>query len=318
MISVPSKITEIVSREVPEMRSIKLLLVLLVGIAAILPEAKGSVFSDDFDDGDVSDWTITEQGTGLLEVSAANSVSPPYSFHMNSQGDSQAMAVSAVYDVNLLENYHVSFSFLIPDTDNHWFEVFNNHQTYVVIDSGADLKGYLGNYQSKMIKTLNTNYWYDIELRVHQDSNSYDVYINGTYEETCEIWIHGGYEQEFRIGDREDGSSDYGEAYWDDFVITQPVDSDGDDIMDPNDNCPYNYNPGQADRNSDGWGDVCECIAANLDGFGFIDFADYSIFASDWQQNDTGLRGDINSNGLVDFNDLEILAYHWLSDCFED
>ena len=134
------------------------------------------------------------------------------------------------------------------------------------------------------------------------------------------MWIHTGFEVDFRIGDRNSDQTyyDYGQAYWDDIVITQPVDSDGDGIVDPNDNCPYDYNPEQADRNSDGWGDVCECIAANLDGFGFIDFLDFSNFAFDWQQNGTGLGGDINSDEVVDFNDVEILAYYWLSDCFEE
>ena len=35
------------------------------------------------------------------------------------------------------------------------------------------------------------------------------------------MWIHSGLETSFRIGDRADGSSDRGEAYWDDFIITQ-------------------------------------------------------------------------------------------------
>lgn len=273
------------------------------------------VFSDDFDDGDISDWTVTTSGDATFDVSTDKSVSPPYSVHMSSTGDYKAMGVSPVYDVNISENYNISFSFLIPHTDNHWFEVFNNQQTYVVIDLGTDLKCYLGNYQTKMIKTLNSDEWYDIELRAHQDSNSYDVYVNGQCEETCNMWIHGSYDQTFGIGDRADGHTDRGEAYWDDFVITQPVDSDGDGVVDPNDNCPYDYNPGQEDRNSDGWGDVCECIAANLDGLEPINFLDFSTVASDWDESGTGLAGDINSDEIVDFNDLEILAYHWLSDC---
>lgn len=285
-------------------------------------EAIGStriIFSDNFDDGDISDWTVTTAGTGVFEASVAKCLSSPYSIHMNSSGSSQAMGISpsCAYDANLSENYDVSFSFLIPHTDNHWFEVFNNRQIYLVIDSADDFKSYDG-AASWLIDELSTNQWYLIEIKAHPSSDTYDVYIDSQFKRTCDMWTQGSYENCFRIGDRENGSNDYGQAYWDDFVITQPVDTDGDGWVDPNDNCPYDYNPLQADRNSDGWGDVCECKASNLDGFDLVDFLDFSILASDWQESGTAPAGDINGDEAVDANDLEILAYHWLSDCCEE
>jgi len=299
------------------MRNGILIFVFSLFVLVFSSSAKSSVFSDDFDDGDVSDWTVVLQGAGSFTTSTTNAVSPLYSFHMNSIGNSQAKAVSPIYDVDLCENYHVSFYFLIPDTSNHWFEVFNNHQTYLVIDYGDDLKCYDGS-TSYLVDELSTGNWHQIEIKVYPASEYYDVYVDEEFKKTCQFWVHTGLENSFQIGDRENGSSDYGKAYWDDFVIIQPVDSDGDGIMDPNDNCPYDYNPEQADRNSDGWGDICECIAANLDGFGFIDFLDFSILASEWLHQDGGLEGDIDSDNVVDFNDLEILSYHWLSECFEE
>ena len=303
--------------EVPAMRTGKLVFVFLALVIAVLPSAEAGVFSDDFDDGEVDDWTVTTQGSGLFTASDSCSVSEPYSFYMSSPGNSQAKAVSPLYDVNLSENYHVSFYFLIPDTSNHWFEVFNNHQTYLVIDSGDDLEYYDGD-TSYLVDELATGQWHHIEIKVYPSFEDYDVYVDEEFERSCPFWIHTGFENSFQIGDRENGSDDYGQAYWDDFEIIQPVDSDGDGIMDPNDNCPYVANPGQADRNSDGWGDVCECEAANCDGAGLITFLDFSILSAHWKENDLTLPGDINGDGVVDFNDLEILAYHWLSDCSEE
>ncbi len=302
------------------MRNVKLFLTFLVPVAAVLSQTQASIFSDNFDDGDIVDWTVTTTGEGTFDVSNDKYVSSPSSVHMKSltSGD-KAIGVSPSSELDLLENYNVSFSFLLPHTSNHWFEVFNNNQIYLLIDSGDDLKYYDGS-TSYLIDELNTNQWYLIEIKARPSSGIYIVYIDSEPNRTCDMWIHTGFETNFRIGDRNSDETyyDYGEAYWDNFVITQPVDSDGDGITDPNDNCPYVYNPGQADRNLDGWGDVCECQAANLDEAGIINFLDFSIAASDWWKTGTTLSGDINGDEAVDFNDLEILTYFWLSDCSEE
>ena len=299
------------------MRNEKLVFAVFALLTVILSRTEASVFSENFEGG-VADWTITEQGSGSFDTSTAKSVSEPQSFYMDSMGNSKAMAVSPTYDVNLSENYHVSFYFLIPDTDNHWFEVFNNHQTYLIIDSGDDLKCYDGS-TSYLIDELSTDAWHHIEIKVYPASEDYDVYVDEEFKKTCSFWIHSGFEDSFQIGDRENTSNDYGKAYWDNFVITQPVDSDGDGIMDPNDNCPYVANPDQADRNSDGWGDRCECIAANSGSdSGHVDLRDFALLALNWKESNPTVPGDINGDGVVDFNDFEILVYYWLSDCFEE
>ena len=137
---------------------------------------------------------------------------------MNSTGDYKAVGVSPYYDLNLSEDYTISFSFLVPNTNNHWFEVFNNHQVYLVIDYSTDLKSYS---PTQSIMTLNTNQWYKIEIQAHLSSNNYNVYIDGQFKKTCPFWIHTGYETNFQIGDRANGVTDKGEAYWDDFLILQ-------------------------------------------------------------------------------------------------
>lgn len=142
---------------------------------------------------------------------------------MDSTGDYKAMGLSPPYDVNLSENYHISFSFLIPHIDNHWFEVFNNHQTYLVINGSTELRCYLGNFVSWHIMNLTQGQWHDIEIKVTSASEEYDVYVDGNLKKTCPFWIHSGFETTFQIGDRATGSTDRGEAYWDDFVITQTL-----------------------------------------------------------------------------------------------
>ena len=58
------------------------------------------------------------------------------------------------------------------------------------------------------------------------------------------------------------------------------------------------------------------CDGANLDGLGDVDFADFAILASQWQQTGPGLSADIapvpDGDGAVDIQDLAVLAEHWL------
>jgi hypothetical protein len=277
------------------------MIVRLFLLAAVLllasSNAAADVFSDDFDDGEISDWTVTATGGGVFEPSTSQSVSPPFSAHMQSTGDYKAMAVSPAYSLDLANDYTVAFDFLLPHTNNHWFEVFNNHQVYLVIDDPTGLRCYKAGEPAQPIMTLSINQWYRIQINVHPASEQYDVYVDGQLKKTCPFWIHTGFEDSFRIGDRADGSSDRGEAYWDNFVITQQPDADGDGVADANDNCPHDYNPDQNDFDADGVGNKCDdcpatpagttvnelgCPLADFDGDTDVDLVDFGILGLAW------------------------------------
>jgi hypothetical protein len=44
-----------------------------------------------------------------------------------------------------------------------------------------------------------------------------------------------------------------------------------------------------------------------------VNFEDFAIFGTNWQQSASGLAGDFDDNGTVDIYDLGILAYYWLA-----
>ena len=72
------------------------------------------IFNEDFDDGDISDWTITTAGNGIFETSTTTYVSAPYSIHMKSLNQfDQAMGVSPSYSLNLSLDYEISFYFYL-------------------------------------------------------------------------------------------------------------------------------------------------------------------------------------------------------------
>ena len=63
-------------------------------------------------------------------------------------------------------------------------------------------------------------------------------------------------------------------------------DSDKDGIVDQADNCPTDFNPSQADHDSDLWGDACD---DDDDNDGIPDTTDTCVFAPNTQQSD--IRG---------------------------
>ncbi len=313
------------------MIKVRLLLVAaLVGPA--FSNAASYGFLDDFDDGDISDWTVTVSGEGVFEASTTKYVSPPYSVHMQSTGNSRAMGVSPLYGLDLAKDYTIAFDFLLPHTNNHWFEVFNNHQVYLVIDGATSLKYYKAGQSAQLVMTLSTNQWYRVEIKVHPSTSKYDVYIDGQLKKTCAFWIHTGFEGSFRIGDRADGSTDRGEAYWDNMVVSQQADADADGVPDANDNCPDDYNPNQDDLDADGVGDKCDhclktspgaivsdlgCAVADLDGDSDVDLVDFAIFGLAWasQAEDPGYNPDcdftIPRDYRIDMRDLDTLTGGW-------
>jgi photosystem II stability/assembly factor-like uncharacterized protein len=79
------------------------------------------------------------------------------------------------------------------------------------------------------------------------------------------------------------------------------IDSDGDGIIDPSDNCIMKKNHNQRDTDQDGYGNICD---ADLDNNGSVSFADLNLFRSAFGTNNAD--ADFDGNGSVSFGDLNI------------
>jgi hypothetical protein len=89
-----------------------------------------------------------------------------------------------------------------------------------------------------------------------------------------------------------------------------PLDTDGDGILNDDDNCPNTYNVNQWDYDNDGYGNVCD---DDDDNDGWYDYQDNCQFAKNADQQDSDDDGvgdacDGTPNGDADFDEVDDLA----------
>jgi hypothetical protein len=90
------------------------------------------------------------------------------------------------------------------------------------------------------------------------------------------------------------GTTSDGEVREDGSCPSEDADSDGDGILDLEDNCPYTFNPDQADTDGDGIGDACAIEppdSGDLDGDGVPDGRDNCTWMTNPEQIDADADG---------------------------
>jgi hypothetical protein len=183
----------------------------------------GTVFSDDFEDGDISDWSVTEEGSG--DVAVEMYPGPDWSLNIDSPSgtSSRAQALSPTFDMVDSLPYDVSLEFAF-EKPIHWVEVFRNkHINTVVDDCPGDHCTFRCRYggSNYIIDNLYPNTFYRVRYEVRPESTEYDVYVGGVFKRTCGFDASSIPFPQFRIGDFEAGSANFGTAMYDDFVIAQ-------------------------------------------------------------------------------------------------
>ncbi|MFI1772532.1 thrombospondin type 3 repeat-containing protein [Thalassobellus citreus] len=104
---------------------------------------------------------------------------------------------------------------------------------------------------------------------------------------------------------------------------TSNNDSDDDGILNVNDNCPNNYNPDQADEDTDGIGNVCDLVNNNdLDGDGILNDNDncpnhYNPSQLDDDNDGVGNVCNPNNenNDIIITND-DVISFYYVNEGF--
>ncbi|MEM9388306.1 MAG: hypothetical protein AAGA68_24860 [Pseudomonadota bacterium] len=94
-------------------------------------------------------------------------------------------------------------------------------------------------------------------------------------------------------------AADAGAVYM--LSVSDPLDSDGDGVLDDRDNCTTTMNPNQRDSNGDGYGNVCD---ADLDDSGRVTVADLRLLVERLFTADAD--ADLNGDGTVTVADFTL------------
>jgi len=95
----------------------------------------------------------------------------------------------------------------------------------------------------------------------------------------------------------------------DDYVVDPgDTDTDGDGVLDCEDNCTLVANPDQYDTDGDLYGNMCD---ADLDNNLNVNYDDLDLFKLAWGSTGQGLDADFNGDEVVNYDDLEIFKLLW-------
>jgi len=175
------------------------------------------IYAEDFNDSNITDWTVY---TGFRSFATTTSqwVSPSCGLHMVSQSGGYAYGTTPTICLDTTQDFTITTYFRVPDNNNHWFWVLDNCWVSLVIDYGTDLRAYQGSHGGVLhLATLNTNQWYHIKTVVHPATSNYDIYLNCYKVGTANFLDN--YLRYLRLGDFENGGSNFGEGYWDDLSV---------------------------------------------------------------------------------------------------
>lgn len=204
------------------------------------------LFSDDFDDGTLDKWVISDwMPEGVLEVTSDVSLSAPYSMHVQSDPGSNTgpwagkhlgaeyyhiMASTWIYlpnktqefdQLTLLRINNLTKDFLDPATDvyDYKFKVNLEDDDYNidVVELVRDDFGVLQRYERGFdLYPLLPNTWYNISLEIHE--MQFAIYVNGI--SIMEDTRYGDMPLDTIIlGDTKGSGGGWGDAYWDDVKV---------------------------------------------------------------------------------------------------
>jgi len=290
------------------------------------------LYSEDFEDGiHPVRWGVVTSGDGIFETVTADGNTV---LHVSSpRCDDAYGGLLAKYAPRFdftSKDYAVEFRYMLAGSKNFWIDMFNDHQASLFTGWGT---GLVWRPAPLMLTHLTPGQWYDIRLDVLPSAQRYDIFLDSEYLATADklffswakpkpgpfpdqdlsyFFFLGIFDPPQRPGDNY-VFAHYGEAYYDDIIITGAKDTivplmlTG-NLNEENDSTPIEgqdciriLRPPVGDMNND--------LRVNWN--------DFSVFSSHW--NKKGCKApkwcagaDLSRSGKVNWEDFAIFANHWL------
>lgn len=199
--------------------SIVLLALLTVLLSALLlwstdaSAAPRLPWTDDFDDGNLDGWALTDSGDGSIAIDTTQYVSPGCSMRIRSPTKWDSAIAELDLAFNRSENYVVEFEFRFTGTNNV-FELFRDYQMYVLLDNGH-IQVQEAPSIIHDIMTLDTGNWYHVKVLYDASTQNNTLWLDGVQKLT---FGRDMVASNMRVGDTFPLAY-YGEVYFDDFKV---------------------------------------------------------------------------------------------------
>jgi fibronectin type 3 domain-containing protein len=183
------------------------------------------VYSDNFDDGDISDWTCIDDPPDFSVIEIATpSGSASKAMHIWYKSYSVGRATSPSIACDFTSPYKISLRVFFPDppsVDDRWVVVVDDGRVCVVASVGIY---YSDPTKSQSIGAVTYNSWESIEILADPVSCTYIFVLNGVRSGPLPFYTSGTPGQTISFGSNAiAGTKYYGEAYWDDLAVFSMV-----------------------------------------------------------------------------------------------
>lgn len=193
------------------------------------------VWSDDFDDGDLSDWTFVNPTSGdspiTIEVNTEQSVSPPYGFKVSGPSEDYYGGKASGPNIDVDFNKHFTIRFSFRYSDAHWYYLVIFGPVKLAIDLPTRPIEYWDDSGSHPLSPEGfedycpANTWTEFRIEVDPEANSYVLWVDGVYKGMVNYGSYSSGELGFHVHEQGGGAPsepDYvSNGYYDDLSVEQ-------------------------------------------------------------------------------------------------
>ena len=173
---------------------------------------------DNFNDGDISDWSVNTSNGGIVTLDSTVYYSASYSLKVFSPTYmSYTSASSPAINFPYNRPYDVQLRFYVGSYYNDFYTLLLNGDIFLIL---SENKIYDNGYD--LVDSVQYNTWYTLTCVADPEYQTYDVYLNGVYKQTSSFYPETTYNHLVFGTPFADGK---GMVYYDDILVSVHISS---------------------------------------------------------------------------------------------